>query len=143
MEPKLVSKHLHTKLTRLPIRRPPLQEHPSGGSENAAEGPWSHLSPTVSLSSLHERGSDEGKRNMQAEDHTSRMLYLPIVEETYRSSRTSRAHDPVVVSRSADRHGMLPLHACSSLPSARASVKIICRRFEFNVKLQGNFFKIN
>ena len=74
MEPKLVSEHLHTELTRLPIRRPPLREDPSGGLQNAAEGPWSHLSPTVSLSSLHERGSDEGKRNMQAEDHASRML---------------------------------------------------------------------
>ena len=143
MEPKLVSEHLHTELTRLPIRRPPLQEHPSGGSENAAEGPWSHLSPTVSLSSLHERGSDEGKHNMQAEDHTSRMLYLPFVKESYLSSRTSRAHDHVVVSWSADRHEMPPLHACSSLPSARASIKIIYRRFEFNIKLQGNFFKIN
>ena len=143
MEPKLVSEHLHTKLTRLPIRRPPLQEHPSGGLQNAAEGPWSHLSPTVSLSSLHERGSDEGKHNMQAEDHASRMLHSPFVKESYLSSRTSRAHDHVVVSWSADRHEMPPLHACSSLPSARASIKIIYRRFEFNIKLQGNFFKIN
>ena len=71
MEPKLVSEHLHTELTRLPIRRPPLREDPTGGLQNAAEGPWSRLSLTVSLSSLHERGSDEGKRNMQAEDHAS------------------------------------------------------------------------
>ena len=143
MEPKLVSEHLHTELTRLPIRRPPLREGPTGGLQNAAEGPWSHLSLTVSLSSLHERGSDEGKHNMQAEDDTRRMLYLPIAEETYLSSRTSRAHVHVVVSWSADRHEMPPLHACSSLPSARASIKIIYRRFEFNIKLQGNFFKIN
>ena len=100
MEPKLVSEHLHTKLTRPPIRRPPLREDPTGGLQNAAEGPWSRLSLTVSLSSLHERGSDEGKRNMQAEDHASRMLYLPIVEETYLSSRTSRAHDHVPSSSS-------------------------------------------
>jgi hypothetical protein len=125
MEPKLVSEHLHTKLTRPPIRRPPLREDPTGDLQNAAEGPWSRLSLTVSLSSLHERGSDEGKRNMQAEDHASRMLYLPIVEETYLSSRTSRAHDHVVVSWSADRHEMPPLHACSSFPSAPASIKII------------------
>ena len=112
MEPKSVSEHLHTELTRPPIRRPPLREDPTGGLQNAAEGPWSRLSLTVSLSSLHERGSDEGKRcKMQAEpeDHTSRMLYLPIVEEPYLSSRTSRAHDHVVVSWSADRHEMPPL----------------------------------
>ena len=125
MEPKLVSEHLHTELTRPPIRRPPLREDPTGGLQNAAEGPWSHLSPTVSLSSLHERGSDAGKRNMQAEDDTRRMLYLPIVEEIYLSSRNLRAHVHVVVSWSADRHEMPPLHACSSLPSARASIKII------------------
>ena len=83
MEPKLVREHLHTELTRLPIRRPPLQEHPSGGSENAAEGPWPHLSPIVSLSSLHERVGDAGKHNMQAEDHTRRMLHSPFVKESY------------------------------------------------------------
>ena len=139
MEPKLVSEHLHTKLTRLPIRRPPLREGPTGGSQNAAEGPWSHLSLTVSLSSLHERGSDGGKCNIKTEDHASRMLYLPFVEELYLSSHNLRAHVHVVVSWSADRHEMPPLHACSSLSSARASMKIIYRRFEFDVKLQGNF----
>ena len=71
------------------------------------------------------------------------VLMLPFVKESYLSSRTSRAHVHVVVSWSADRHEMPPLHACSSLPSARASIKIIYRRFEFNIKLQGNFFKIN
>ena len=116
MEPKLVSEHLHTALTRLPIRRPHLREGPASGSQNAAEGPWSHLSLTVSLSSLHERGSDAGKHNMQAEDHTCRMLYLPFVKESYLSSRTSRAQVHVVVSWSADKHEMPPLHACSLLP---------------------------
>ena len=55
-------------------------------------------SVTQQFATLHERGSDEGKHNMQAEGHTSRVLYLPFVKEFYLSPRTSRGGGNVVVS---------------------------------------------
>ena len=111
MEPEIVGGHLHTQLTWTAIRHAALQERPSGGSETAAEGRWSTLALRVSVGILRERGSNEGRHNIQAGGHACSMRDLLFVEEINLLPRRTCHSIDVVDSKSADKHKVPPLLA--------------------------------